>query len=166
MNVTPRLFAALSLLFLSLPANAQQLMTVCPRPNAQCQSSYAFAAYQLPFTIKEKLVFGKNYKSQPFYAIILKSVKAAGDPDCSYVSETERLESQTIWPDRKIFASRNVCPEELVAYENVDPNVNFLAVYAGTTLSEARRVLSQVKANGRYPQAYIKRTRVILEYST
>ena len=166
MKIALRCFGALSLLFLTVPANAQRLMAVCSRPAAQCQSSYSFASYQLPFTIKEKLVFGKSYKSQPFYAIVLKSVKAAADPDCSFISEADRLEAQAIWPDRKVFASRNFCPEELVVYENVDPNVNFLAVYAGTTLNEARRVLNQVKANGRYPQAYIKRTQVILEYST
>jgi hypothetical protein len=166
MNITVRLFAALSLLFLGSTAKAQRQMPICSRPNTQCQSSYTFTAYQLPFTIKEKLVFGKNYKSQPFYAIVLKSLKAAGDPDCSYISEAERLESQETWPDRKVFASHNSCPEELVAYENADPNFNFLAVYAGTTLNEARRVLSQIKASGRYPQAYIKRMRVILEYST
>jgi hypothetical protein len=166
MNKAPGVFAALSLLFLSVATNAQRLMPLCSRPAAQCQSSYSFATHQFPFSIKEKLVFGKSYQSQRFYAIVLKSVKAAADPDCSYISEAERLEAQGTWPDRKVFASRNLCPEELVVYENVDPNVNFLAVYAGTTLNEARRMLSQVEANGRYPQAYIKRTRVILEYST
>lgn len=116
--------------------------------------------------IKEKLVFGKSYRSQQFYAVILKSVKAAGDPDCSFVSEEERLEAQSAFPTRKAFTSHFNCPEELIGYENVDNEFNFLAVYAGKSLNEAQRVLREVTSNPRYSQAYLKRTRVILEYST
>jgi hypothetical protein len=139
---------------------------VCHQPSVQCSSSYSFAAYQLPFTIKEKLQFGKSYRSEQFYAVILKSVKAAGDPDCTIVSEEERLEAQSSFPTRKAFASHSNCPEELIAYENVDPEFNFLAVYAGKSLNDAQRVLRQVTSNPRYSQAYLKRMRVILEYST
>src|SRR5262245_49617960 len=97
------------------PANlaAQTNGLVCYQPAARCSSSYSFAPYQLPFTIKEKLVFGKSYRSEPFYAIVLKSVKAVGDPDCSFVTEQERLEEQKWWPTRKVFASHLNCPEEL-----------------------------------------------------
>ncbi len=139
---------------------------VCHQPSAQCSSSHSFAAYQLPFVIKEKLVFGKMYQSEEFYAVVLKSVKAVGDPDCTIVTEEERLEAQKLWPTRKVFASHLNCPEELVVYDNVDRNFNFLAVYAGKTLKEAQRVLTQIKANPRYSQLYLKRMRVILEYST
>jgi hypothetical protein len=145
---------------------AQTVRKVCSDPTARCNSSYSFSPYQLPFTIKDKLIFGKTYTSQTFYAVILKTVKAAGDSDCSYVDETERVEVQAIWPTRKVFTSRFSCPEELIVYENTEQNFNFLALYAGSTLKEARRVLAGVKTNGRYPQAYIKRMRVVLEYST
>lgn len=145
---------------------AQVTGTFCHDPTKRCQSSYSFAPYQLPFTIKEKLIYGKTYKSQTFYAVILKSVKATGDPDCSYIGESERLELQTRWPTRKAFTSRYSCPEELLLYENTDQSFNFLALYAGTTLNEARRVLNEVKTNGGYPQAYIKRIQAVLEYST
>jgi len=139
---------------------------VCHQPSLECSSSYSFAPYQLPFTIKEKLVFGKSYQSEEFYAVVVKSVKASADSDCTIVSEAERLEAQKLWPSTKVFASHLNCPEELVLYENVDRNFNFLAVYAGRTLKEAQRVLTQIKANPRYSQAYLKRMRVILEYST
>jgi len=148
----------------TFPAQIQGAL--CQQPTVKCPSSYSFAAYQLPFTIKEKLVFGKSYQSEEFYAIVLKSVKAAGDPDCSFVTEAERLEEQKWWPSRKVFASHLNCPEELVVYDNVDNNFNFLAVYAGKTLKEAQRLLNQIRVNPRYSQAYLKRMRVILEYST
>ena len=148
----------------TFPAQIQGAL--CQQPTVKCPSSYSFAAYQLPFTIKEKLVFGKSYQSEEFYAVVVKSVKSSGDSDCTIVSEEERLEAQKLWPTRKVFASHLNCPEELVLYENVDQNFNFLAVYAGKTLKEAQRVLTQIKANPRYSQVYLKRMRVILEYST
>jgi|SRR4030095_14177902 hypothetical protein len=152
---------------LLIPGTLPQMQApVCYQPTVKCPSSYSFAPYQLPFVIKEKLVFGKSYQSEEFYAVILKSVKAVGDPDCTIVTEEERLETQKLWPTRKVFASHLNCPEELVLYDNVDRNFNFLAVYAGKTLKEAQRVLTQIKANPRYSQVYLKRMRVIVEYST
>ena len=140
--------------------------TICNQPAVKCTSAYAFAPHQLGFAIKEKLEWGKSYRSEEFYAVVLKSVKAAGDPDCSFVTEQERLEEQKMWPNRKVFASHLRCPEELILYENIDQNFNFLAVYAGRTPKEAQRLLNQIKVNPRYSQAYLKRMRVILEYST
>jgi hypothetical protein len=145
---------------------AQGLGTVCGDPKIRCSASYSFRPYQMPFTIKENLIYGKTYRSKPFYAVFLKSVKATGEADCSYVNENERLEVQAIWPTRKVFTSRFSCPEELVLYENTDQSFNFLAIYAGTTLNEARRVLKEVKTNGRYPHTYLKRIQAVLEYST
>ena len=139
---------------------------ICHQPTAKCTSAYSFAPHQLGFTIKDKLEFGKSYRSEQFYAVVLKSIKAAGVADCSIVTEVERLEEQKMWPTRKVFASHLNCPEELVLYENADQNFNFLAVYAGKTLKEAQRLLNQIKVNPRYSQAYLKRMHVILEYST
>ena len=153
------------LLFVAPLAQAQIPGTLCYQPNATCRSSHAFGPNQLPFVIKEKLVFGKTYRSQQFYSVILKSVKIADNADCSEVAEAERLRAQSSWPTRKVFTSRYSCPEELVSYENTEPTINFLAVYAGNTLSEARRVLSDAKAKG-HREAYIKRLRVVLDYST
>lgn len=155
-------------LLLSLPANisAQAVGDVCHHPNIKCTTSHKFEPHQLPFKINEALVFGKTYRSQPFYAVILKSVKADGNSDCPAISESERLAAQLIWPTRKVFASRYSCPEELVLYLNTDQSFNFLAVYAGRTMSEARQVLKRARATGNFSQAYLKRMRVVLEYST
>ena len=163
MNVA--LFALGPLLLLAALAQPPAAGSVCYRPNTTCNSSYSFAPYQLPFVIKEKLVFGKSYRSREFYAVILKSVKIDQNADCTSVSEAERLAAQTKWPSRKVFSSRYSCPEELLSYENTEPTVNFLGIYAGENLSEARRVLNQVKTNG-FPEAYIKRMRILLDYST
>jgi hypothetical protein len=65
-----------------------------------------------------------------------------------------------------VFASRFSCPEELVLYTNVNQEFNFLAVYAGSTLAEAKQTFTKVKANGRFPQANIRKLQVVLEYST
>lgn len=140
--------------------------TTCPNPSIKCNSTYSFAPYQLPFVIKEKLVFGKSYKSVLFYAVILKSVKTGEESDCGFVTEEERVAAQSEFADRKVFTSKHSCPEELVLYEKVDQSFNFMAVYAGTTAATAKRLLSRVRATGRYPQAYIKQLRVVLEYST
>ncbi|HEX6729277.1 MAG TPA: hypothetical protein VF074_04665 [Pyrinomonadaceae bacterium] len=147
-------------------AVGQALGTTCSNPSIKCDSTYPFAPYQLPFVIKEKLVFGKTYKSVLFYAVILKSVKTSEESDCTFVAEEERVAAQSEFADRRVFTSKHSCPEELVLYENVDPNFNFMAVYAGTTAATAKRLLSRVRATGRYPQAYIKQLRVVLEYST
>ena len=54
----------------TLPAQMQG--PLCHQPTLKCSSSYSFAPYQLPFVIKEKLVFGKSYQSEEFYAVVLK----------------------------------------------------------------------------------------------
>lgn len=160
--------AAIFMLGLTLCQNAvgQTQGTTCPNPSIKCNSTYPFAPYQLPFVIKEKLVFGKTYKSVLFYAVILKSVKTSEESDCAFVTEKERVAAQSEFAERKVFTSKHSCPEELVLYENVDPNFNFMAVYAGTTAATAKRMLSRVRITGRYPQAYIRQLRVVLEYST
>jgi hypothetical protein len=140
--------------------------TTCPNPSIKCASTYSFAPYQLPFVIREKLVFGKTYKSITFYAVILKSVKTTAESDCTFVTEDERVAAQTDFRDRKVFTSKHSCPEELVLYESVAPSFNFMAVYAGPTAATAKQMLSRVRATGCYPQAYVKQLRVVLEYST
>src|ERR1051325_7212231 len=97
-------------------AGQQRTGTICGNPSTECGSSYSFSSYQLAFQIQGKLVFGKTYKSLPVYVVILKSVKTSGAEDCVHVSEEERLEVQSLIPDRKVFASRVSCPEELVLY--------------------------------------------------
>jgi len=154
------------LTIVAVPAGQRTNGGVCPNPESVCKSSYAFKPYQLPFGIQEKLVFGKTYKSVPFYAVVLQSVRTNTSADCSHITEEQRLETQSLFPDRKVFASRFSCPEELVLYTSVNQDFNFLAVYAGTTLAEAKQTLSKVNANGHFPQANIRKMQVVLEYST
>jgi hypothetical protein len=98
------------------------------------------------------------FDTELFYAIILKSVPAS-EGDCNaFVPETERLEAQSLFPDRKVFASRCVEPGELF-YTNVDSKHRIMAVYAGTTLAESKRALGAVKATGKFPGAYVRRMR-------
>jgi hypothetical protein len=147
-------------------AAGQRPGVTCPNPSIKCDSTYSFAPHQLPFVIKDKLVFGKAYKSVFFYAVILKSVKTRAESDCVLITEEERTAAQSDFVDRKVFASRHSCPEELVFYEIIAPDLIFMAVYAGSSAATAKRMLTRVRATGRYPQAYIKQLRVVLDYST
>jgi hypothetical protein len=109
----------------------------------------------LPFRVPTNSVI---FDTELFYAIILKSVPAPEDDCNTFVPETERLEAQTLFPDRKVFASRCVEPGELF-YTNVDSKHKIMAVYAGTTLAEAKLALAAVKSSGKFPGAYMRRMR-------
>lgn len=128
--------------------------TVCYDPNQPCRTTHNFEQYDLPFRIPANSVI---WESEPFYAIILASVRFK-DQDCEtrYISEARRLKAQELFPDRKVFTSR--CGEPgTVFYSNTAPNTNFMAVYGGRTQAEAARMLSTVKATGQFPGANIRR---------
>lgn len=151
----------LAMTALSLSVNSQtgrgkkhRRGAVCFDPNAACRSTATFAAHDLPFRIPANEVI---WESEPFYAIILKSVRFK-DADCEtkFIPEAERLEAQALFPNRKVFASR--CPEPgTLFYSTINPNTNFMAVYGGRTQAEAARTLSTVKATGKFPGANIRR---------
>jgi hypothetical protein len=83
----------------------------------------------------------------------------ASDENCdAHIPESDRLAAQTLFPDRKVFASRCVEPGTLY-YTNTRPNSRLMAVYAGRTVAEANRVLAAAKAMGKYPGAYVRRMR-------
>jgi endonuclease V-like protein UPF0215 family len=63
-----------------------------------------------------------------------------------------------LFPDRKVFSSRCVDVENLF-YTNVNPKSRMMAVYAGLTLAEAKRVLADVRATGKFPGANIRQMR-------
>jgi (2Fe-2S) ferredoxin len=52
----------------------------------------------------------------------------------------------------------------MVWYTNVDLHDNFLAVYTGVTLAEARRFLKQVEAKG-FRDAIMRRMQVVVDIS-
>jgi hypothetical protein len=120
-----------------------------------------FKPHELSFETPKDEIARTEYRSEPFYAVILKTV-----PACS-VTEAERTATQALWPGHKVFATRFGCddnPEENITYTNVNAKVGFIAVYAGTTSAEANRLLAAVKATGRFPGANIRRMQAVLVY--
>lgn len=115
----------------------------------------SFKAYELPFQIPE--IIGES-KSVPFYALILKTY-----PKCS-IKDAERIKAQALFPKQKVFYERN-CPdddyEDMIFYTSVDYNYDFLAVYAGSTLTEAKKLAAQIKKAGHYPGHNIRKMQVL-----
>jgi hypothetical protein len=129
--------------------------SICGNPKVACKTTATFNPNDLPFRVPQDSVI---FDTELFYAVVLKSVTAREDDCDTFVPETERLQTQTLFPDRKVFASRCVDIENLF-YTNVDPKYRIMAVYGGTTLPEAKRVLETVKATGKFPGAYLRRMR-------
>ena len=130
---------------------------LCPDPAVACRTSVEFQPYQLPFRVPADAVI---YETEMFYAVILKSVRdASKGGDCNvFVPETDRLAAQALFPHNKVFASRCFESGDLY-YTNVASDQQFIAVYAGRTIAEARALLSKVKATGKYPGANLRRMR-------
>ena len=129
--------------------------SICGDPTAPCRTSAVFEPYALPFRLPKNAVI---YDTDLFYAVILKSVRAAEDNCKVFVPERERLEAQALFPNNKVFSSRCVEPGDL-SYTNTNPNQRFMAVYAGMTTADANRMLATVKATGKFPGATIRRMR-------
>lgn len=129
--------------------------SICGNPAEQCRSIATFHPYDLQFRVPKNAVI---YDTELFYAIILKTV-GRDETDCDvFVPEPERLEAQALFPDHKVFTSR--CPDvEELLYTNVSPKHRFMAVYAGTTIAGANRMLAAVKATGKFAGANIRRMR-------
>lgn len=135
--------------------NRANAAAICGNPMVACKTSVTFQPNDLPFRVPANAVI---YDTELFYAIILKSVPANVD-DCNvFVSESDRLQAQTLFFDRKVFTDRCVDVENLF-YSNVDSKHRMMAVYAGRTLAEAKRVLEAVKKTGQFPGANIRRMR-------
>lgn len=130
-------------------------LSVCGNPTLPCKTIGTFQPNDLPFRLPKKAVI---FDTELFYAIILKSV-GVSEADCDvFVPETERLETQALFPDQKVFASRCTDAGELF-YTGMSAKHRFMAVYAGATLAEAQRMLGAVKATGKFPGANIRRMR-------
>ncbi len=129
--------------------------SICGNPNVACKTSATFEPNDLPFRVPANSVI---FDTELFYAIVLKSVPA-DEGDCDvFVPEAERLETQALFPDHKVFASRCVDAPNLF-YTNVNQKFRIMAVYGGNTLAEAKRVLEAVKATGKFPGANLRRMR-------
>src|SRR2546423_1856982 len=130
-------------------------VSVCGNPNISCPSALTFEPYALPFRMPQSSVI---YDTEFFYAVVLKSASTANNNCDNYIPEQERLTAQILFPNNKVFASRCAEPGE-VSYTNTSTRANFMAVYAGTTLAEANRVLAAAKATGKFPGANLRRMR-------
>jgi len=145
--------------FLCLPTNVEaqrkkpRRAKVCGDLTKACKTSVDFEAHDLPFEVPENVFIAETER---YYAVILKSFRTT-DAECEskFVSENERLETQELFPDHKVFANR--CPDPTVLfYEPIDWRVRFMAVYAGRTKTDANKMLAKVKATKKFSRAYIK----------
>src|SRR5262249_46394867 len=133
-------------------------LTVCGNPNITCTSTATFQPYDLRFSLPRNAVI---YDTELFYAVMLRSVSTANNNCDNFIPEPERLAAQVLFPDHKVFASR--CPEPgTLSYSNTKLDTNFMAVYAGTTLAEANRMLAKVRATGKFLGANIRRMRAVM----
>ena len=120
-----------------------------------------FKPHQLSFETPKDGVARDEFRSRPFYAVILKTVER-----CSAV-EKERVQIQNLFPANKVFAPLFECeqePEDTIHYTNVNPKVGFIGVYAGEELDTAERVLESVRQLGLFPGANLRRMQAVLVY--
>ena len=131
--------------------------SICGNPTVACKTSVPFEPNDLPFRVPANSVI---FDTELFYAIILKSVGTSEDDCTVFVPENERLQTQALFPEHKVFTSKCADPggenPGLLFYTNVNPKVKIMAVYGGTTLAEAKRVLEAVKATGNFPGANLR----------
>ena len=131
---------------------------VCGNPNVSCPSVLTFEPYDLPFRMPQSAVI---YDTDLFYAVILKSMASPADNCDNYIPEPDRLAAQMLFPNNKVFTSRCAEPGQ-VSYSNMSAKAQFMAVYAGLTLAEANRMLTVVKASGKFPGANLRRMRAMV----
>lgn len=132
---------------------------VCPDPAQPCVDVEPFHPNELSFRLHSRFEFDRGEdRSQPFYAVILKSAAL-----CS-IADGERLAVQAGFPARKVFVHQLHCGGfgDKATYTNVNRKVGFIGVYAGATEAEAQGFLAEVKAGARFPGANLRRMRVAL----
>ena len=130
---------------------------VCPDPNRPCEG---FKPNELSFVIAQPFKFDRGRdRSQPFFAVILKSGPLCG------INDTERVAAQKQFPDAKVFLHRYFCEDfgDKVTYTSINEKSGFVAVYAGETDADAAKVLAQAKAAG-YADANLRRMAVTVVY--
>ena len=130
---------------------------VCADPNKPCPG---FNDNELSFSIAQPFKFDRGRdRSQPFYAVILRSGPLCG------IAAADRLQAQKQFPSAKVFVHRYFCDDfgDNVTYTNINEKSGFIAVYAGETEADARKALAQAKAAG-YADANLRRMEVIVVY--
>lgn len=152
---TIRKFIPLLLLMLITLVSSQSATSqrICHDPAKPCGTS---KPYELPFRIPSSSLARTDDRSANFYAIILKTAAR-----CS-IADNERVSAQALFPRNKVFLSRFECDaEDIISYSPIEDKYSILAIYAGNTRREADRFLTQVRRSSRFPDAYIKKLRVV-----
>lgn len=118
-----------------------------------------FKPHDLPFKLPEDQIVRTEYRSKEFYAGILRSAEPCA------IGEEERLSVQALFPDKKVFANRFECDddiEENVTYTNTNKNYAFIAVYGADDLKLAKQFLDVVKETNRFPGANVRKMQVVM----
>ena len=144
-----------AVIFFSLAgiASADTVGKVQPDPTKSC-SETSFKPHELCFETPKDEIARAEYLSETFYAVLLKTSERCTIP------ETERLQTQQLFPRAKVFSMRFYCDENIeenISYTNVNDKFGFLAVYAGRTMKEAKATLEKVKATGKFQDANIRK---------
>lgn len=167
-----RLLVMISLLILHFSTWARDIQTfgiICPTPKQPCNSeAYKFEPHELSFTLPTQLKWQTAHYSEHFYAVILRSVPAVAldepydDKPCQgFISEAERLQIQKIFPQHKVFTSRNGC-FPMVYYSNINDKYNFVAVYVGKQETEAKQQVELAKKAG-FQDANLRKMQAIVD---
>jgi len=153
---------AIVVIFISIGTGSvigQRRGKICGDPTLPCRGSEGFSAWELKFAIPENAVI---YESEPFYAVILKSVKIKEGDDCAKaISEEERLATQQLFERNKVFAM-NCFEAGSISYSNVANDVGFMAIFGGKTQTQAKAILAKIKETGKFPGAMIRRMHALV----
>jgi hypothetical protein len=151
---TVRTFLAVALMLTGAAAFAQG--KIHPDP---AKPWPGFKAHQLSFETPQDGVARPEFRSAPFYAVILKTLAR-----CSPV-EKERAEIQKLFPENKVFAPVFECeqePEDAIRYTNVNPRLGFIAVFAGDEVEQAEEFFAGVEQLALFPGANLRRMQAVL----
>jgi hypothetical protein len=147
---------------LALSLNAQtlekQVGAICGDPHHPEACSPA-SVHNLPFVFPNDGTARDEFKSEPFYAILLKTAEP-----CT-ITDDELQWMQKLYHHNKVFASRFGCQdEEVIRYTNVNEKFGFAAVYAGATLADAKKLLKVIRTDKAFPGANIRKMQAVLVY--
>ena len=128
-------------------------------PGEENASNYK--PHQLEFEFHNDGIARAEFRSEEFYAIILKSAERCA------VKEEERLQIQSLFPKNKVFMNLFDCddPEDNITYSNTDWNYSFIAVFGGRKLEQAQRLLEDNDLATKFPGANIRKMQAIWVHS-
>ncbi|MEM8541287.1 MAG: hypothetical protein AAGF25_10065 [Pseudomonadota bacterium] len=118
--------------------------------------------HQLSFEYPNDQIARAEFRSEEFYAIILKSAER-----CSLTKE-ERTQIQKTFPRNKVFMDFFECDESMedwLTYTNTDRNYTFIAVFGGVSLDQAKKLFDDYNLADKYPGANIRKMQAVLVYS-